>query len=103
MLLALLLAGLTLRGTVADAKTSTPVADAQVTIVELARSIRTDAEGKFEFRDVTPGKYTLTVSTIGYIFVRRPAEVSTKASLDLTIPLAEGTGTYSESVTVAAE
>jgi len=112
MLAALLLAALlapagqqtlTLRGTVVDAKTSTPVPDAQVTLVEPALTTRTGADGKFEFRDVTPGGYTLTVSTIGYIFVRRHTDVSAKATLDLTIPLAEGTGTYQETVTVAAE
>ena len=64
--------GATLRGVVTDAKTTTPVADAQVAIVELARTTRTGADGRFEFRNLPAGKYTLTVSTIGYIFVRRP-------------------------------
>jgi hypothetical protein len=94
---------LTLRGTVVNGTTNSPIADAQVTLVELARSTRTGADGKFEFTDVPIGGHTLTVSTIGYIFVRRRVDVSAKTPLDLTIPLAEGTGTYQETVTVAAE
>jgi hypothetical protein len=91
----------TIRGTVVDAGTNRPVKDAQVFLVEVARSVLTSADGHFEFTDVRPGTHTLTVSRIGYIFVRRRVPIAAGVALDITIPLAEGTGTYQETVTVA--
>jgi hypothetical protein len=91
----------TIRGTVVDAGTQAPVKDAQVFLVELARSVITGADGRFEFADVKPGTHTLTVSRIGYIFVRRRVPIAAGVTLDITVPLAEGTGTYQETVTVA--
>ena len=92
-----------LRGTIVDGKTGAPIKDARVTLVEASLDVRTAADGRFEFTKITPKTYTLTVSTIGYIFVRRQVEISANAIVDLTIPLAEGTGTYQEQVTVAAQ
>ncbi len=93
-----------IRGTVVDARTSAPLADARVTLVEASlddahrrgRKIRVRARRR-------PKTYTLTVSTIGYIFVRRTIELKANLDVDLLVPLAEGTGTYQEEVTVAAE
>src|SRR5512140_213602 len=90
-----------IRGTVVNAKTQAPIADARVTLVEASLDVRTGPDGRFEFARVPPKTYTLTVSTIGYIFVRRRIEVQSNVDIDLTIPLAEGTGTYQEQITVA--
>jgi hypothetical protein len=92
-----------LRGTIVDARTNAPIADARVTLVELNRSVRTDGSGRFEFRELAPRPVTLTVSTIGYIFVRRRIDIPGDAHVEITVPLAEGTGTYQEAVTVAAD
>lgn len=89
-----------LRGRIVDARTNAPVADAQVTLVEPARTARTDADGRFEFAGLAARSVTVTVSTIGYIFVRRRVEIAPGVNADLTIPLTEGTGTYQEAVTV---
>ena len=99
----------TIRGTIVDARTSAPIADARVTLAPLQaagddnganaiasdrlRWLNTGPDGRFEFGDVPPGAYTLTVSTIGYIFVRRTVDVSTTAPVEIVVPLAEGTGT----------
>jgi len=88
-------------GVVVNANTGAPIADARVLLVELSRSALTGADGRFEFGNVAAGRYTLTVSLIGYIFVHRQIAVTT-AGLDLTLPLSEGTGTYQETVTISA-
>ena len=61
----------TLTGTIVDAKTAAPIKDARVTLVEASLDVRTAADGRFEFPKIAPKTYTLTVSTIGYIFVKR--------------------------------
>lgn len=88
------------RGVLVDAGTNAPVSGAQVTLVEIARSMRTGADGRFAFDRIPTGKHTLTVSLIGYIFVRRDVELGPNVLIDLTVPLAEGTGTYQEIVSV---
>lgn len=90
------------KGVVVDAKTNAPITDAKISITEASLTTKTDANGRFEFAHVAPGEYSLTVSTIGYIFVKRKIVVA-DATLELTIPLAEGTGTYQETVTVSDE
>src|SRR5689334_16967270 len=90
------------RGVVADEKTNAPLAGARVLIVESSRATLTAADGRFEFSGVAPGHYTIAVSFIGYIYVRRPIDVAANAIVELTVPLAEGTGTYRETVTVNA-
>jgi hypothetical protein len=87
--------------TVIDARTNAPIADAMVQLNRQGdpdRSAQTDAQGVARF-DAPQGRYVLTVSTIGYIFVRRPVQVSSQP-LAVTIPLVEGTGAYQEAVTV---
>lgn len=91
-----------IRGLVVDATTNAPLADARVEIVDLGRSTHTNAGGRFEFTAIPPGAHTLTVSTIGYIFVRRNIDAPATGVLDLTLPLTGGTGAYRETVTVAA-
>src|SRR5688572_819430 len=81
------------RGQVIDARTQAPIPGALVTLVEIARPVLTDASGRFDLGDVAAGRATLTVSVVGYIFVRRELDVGT-ARLDLQIPLSEGTGAY---------
>ena len=99
--------------TVIDARTNAPVADAlvqmrqanadsTVRLDDANRAIQTDANGVARFTDLPEGRYLLTVSTIGYIFVRRTVQITAKP-LAVTVPLAEGTGAYQEAVTVGAE
>jgi hypothetical protein len=64
------------------------------------RSILTDAHGRFELRDLPPGTRRLFVSVVGYALVQRDVAVTAGAVLDLTIPMSEGTGSYTSSVTV---
>lgn len=97
---------------VIDARTGAPLADAQVQLRREAPApppaaapeyaMQTDAAGVARFPVVPHGRYTLAVSTIGYIFVRRTIAIAAQP-VSLVVPLSEGTGAYQESVTVAAD
>src|SRR6185503_2143223 len=58
---------------------------------------------RFELSNVQPGRQTLYVSIVGFILVKRTVEVAPNQSVDLTILLSEGTGTYTEELTVSGE
>jgi hypothetical protein len=99
-------------GRVIDSATHAPVPDARVVLAPIDRSratdgrsqtVETDVAGQFEFADVPAGPYELTVSTVGYIFVRRRLVVAPGATIELTLPLAEGAGTYEEAITVTTD
>ena len=45
----------TIRGTVLDRAGGTPIADVSVRIQDAAQAVTTDAAGRFELRDVSPG------------------------------------------------
>jgi hypothetical protein len=92
----------TLRGTVVDAKTAKAIESARVVLVEFGHPALTGADGRFEFKDVPARVYTLNVSLIGYSFVARSVTLEAGVPLELTVPLAEGTGSYQETVTVKA-
>jgi len=92
-----------LRGTVVSAATSGPISDVLVSLAGEGRAMKTGADGHFEFRDLSPRRYTLTCSTIGYIFVRRRLDVPAGTVVEISVPLAEGTGTYQETVTVTSD
>jgi outer membrane cobalamin receptor len=64
--------------------------------------VATDASGRFELRDVPAGTRNLLVSIVGFILVKRTLQVSAGETVDLTVVLSEGTGTYSENVMVTA-
>lgn len=88
-------------GTVVDARTGAPLAQVMVLIEGTAASTQTGSDGTFTLPS-PPGRQTLFVSIVGYALVRREVVVAPGLPA-LTIPLAEGTGTYSESVTVSAD
>ena len=93
----------TIRGTVLDVANGTPVADVSVQLQDAAQKVKTDGSGRFELAGVTPGPHTVYVSIVGFILVKRAVQVAPGETVELTIALTEGTGTYSESVTVTTE
>jgi hypothetical protein len=64
------------------------------------RRTLSNAQGRFVLADLPAGRGVLEVSLIGYALVRRDVDVPAGGTLELTLPLAEGTGTYTEDVEV---
>ena len=95
--------GATIRGVVVDRADGTPIADVSVQVQDSKQSVETDAEGRFELTGVAPGQVTLHISLVGFILVKRTVDLTDGGTIDLTVVLSEGTGTYSETVTVGGE
>lgn len=55
-----------LKGTVTNNADGTPIRGALVTIVELSKTAATDSLGKYLFKPIANGKYTMTVSATGF-------------------------------------
>lgn len=94
--------GATVKGRIVDAGTGAGLARVLVAIEDGGPSTQTDEKGAFVLSDVPTGRRKLFVSVVGYALARRDVDVPA-AGLDLTIPLSEGTGTYTETVVVAAD
>lgn len=90
-------------GHVVDARTGAGLERVLVLMEPAGPSTRTDAAGAFTLPAVPAGPQRLYVSIVGYILVRRELTVPRGGTADVTIPLSEGTGTYTETVTVAAD
>ncbi|HEV3486823.1 MAG TPA: carboxypeptidase-like regulatory domain-containing protein, partial [Vicinamibacterales bacterium] len=93
----------TIRGRVVDARTGAPLEQVLVLIDQGRQAAQTSADGRFQIGGVEPGLRRLFVSVVGYALVQRDVTVVGAQALELVIPLTEGTGTYTESVIVAAD
>ena len=91
-----------IEGTVIDARTGVPLADVFVQLSGTGAQVVSDQAGRFGFEAIPPGPHTLLVSVVGYGLVRRELDLAAGARLTLTIQVAEGATTYTESVTVTA-
>ncbi|MCE7072156.1 TonB-dependent receptor [Dyadobacter sp. CY327] len=60
----------TIRGTVQDADTKSPLAGATVALISPQTGTITDAQGAFRFDNLPTGRYQLSVSYVGYETVR---------------------------------
>jgi hypothetical protein len=92
-----------IKGRVVDARTGAGLGKVLISVEDGGPSTVTDDAGAFELTRVTSGVRHLYVSVVGYILVRREVRVVAGAAVDLTIPLSEGTGTYTETVTVTGD
>jgi hypothetical protein len=90
-------------GRVLDATTAAPLAGVVVEVQTTGHSVRTDDHGRFVLAGIPAGRHPLFVSTIGYGLARPVVDVRAGARTELDVPLAEGTGAYTERVTVTAD
>jgi len=56
----------TFAGTVLADTTGTPLENAEVTLTDLARTVRTDRRGAFRFHDIPLGPHLVSVKRVGY-------------------------------------
>jgi hypothetical protein len=75
-------------GTVRNASTLAPIANATVTVLGLDRTVQTDAEGHFRFGGLDPGPYALRVTASGFVALDRaitvPATILNAYDVSLT-------------------
>ena len=89
----------TVRGVIVDARDGSPLREVSVRL-QGGKTTVTGDDGRFELTDVPAGTRELYVSVVDFMLVKRTIVVPAGGVLDITIPVAPGTGTYSESVTV---
>ena len=103
----------TIRGVIVDARDGTPIEKVSVRVQDPTSSLparrvttnqttQTGSDGRFELEQVPAGRRELYVSAVDFILIRRSVEVPAGDVLDITIPIAAGTGTYSETVNVSS-
>ena len=88
-------------GTIVDARDGTPLEKVSVRVQDTKLAALTASDGRFQLDDVPAGRREVFVSSVDFILVRRVVDVVAGATLDITIPIAAGTGTYSETVNVS--
>ena len=77
----------TLKGLVFDAETRTGLIGAHVKLLETGQATFTDELGIFSFHDLPSGKFTVSVSYIGFVNASLEADVKDHESTSVKIPL----------------
>lgn len=89
-------------GLVVDAGSGAPLERARVALDGHEARAHSNANGRFVLGDLPAGAGVLEVSLVGYALARQDVVVPPAGTLQITIRLAEGTGTYNEDVEVTA-
>jgi hypothetical protein len=89
-----------IHGIVVDTKEGTGIRSVSVRLQSTGRTVVTRDDGRFEIENVLVGDQELYVSAVDFILVKRTVTVAAGSTTDVTIVLAEGTGTYTETVDV---
>ncbi len=74
-------------GVLRDAETGSPVAAAEVRLLEMRRRELSRADGRFHFLDIRPGRYTLSVERIGYAPAERTVVVAAGETVEVSVEL----------------
>ena len=88
-------------GTIVDARDGTPLEKVSVRVHDTPLATLTTSDGRFQLDSVPAGRRELYVSSVDYVLVRRFVDVIAGDTTAITIPIAAGTGTYSETVNVS--
>ena len=90
----------TIHGVVLDTRGGVPLRRVSVRLQKTERVTVTGDDGRFEIDQVPAGDQELYVSAVDFILVKRAVSVRAGEASDVTIVMAEGTGTYTETVNV---
>lgn len=92
----------TIEGLVLHAFTRAPLEGVSVQLDGWPSDIRTDATGRFLFRRIDAGTWTLRASTLGFVLVTRAVRVARGTTVSITLNLSPSVPrTHSEYVTVS--
>ncbi len=90
----------TVQGVVVDTEGGSPLEAVTVRLQATGAVVTTDADGRFRFTGITAGEHDLYVSVVNFLLVTRRVIVTPDVVTDLTIALTQGTGRYTETVSV---
>jgi len=74
-----------LSGLVRDEALNKPVADAEVFIQEINKLVQTNSKGKYEFKELEAGAYSLLVFVVGYNVVEKKLNIHEDTILDINL------------------
>src|SRR5699024_3368149 len=77
----------TLIGTITDRETSEPIGYAYLYLEEAGRTITAHSDGRFKFKDIPAGDYTLRSTRIGYQTVFQTVTIKPNDTTEVTIRL----------------
>lgn len=92
-----------IRVLVVEARTGAPLPGVMVRLLPGNLEQQTDADGRVTLPAPKPGSYRLQVSLVSFAYLERTLVVEAGKPIDLTIPLAEGSGAVEEHVTVRGD
>lgn len=73
------------KGSVLDGTTGEPIPDVTVTIEETGQSVKTDANGEFQFQGIVPlGEQVLKIEKVDYVTKRYPIVVNEGQTVDIS-------------------
>ena len=74
-----------LKGTVVDEATGSPIFGANVIIESIQKGTSTNEEGKFDLSNIPSGTYNVKVSMVSYITLNRTVEVTKNLTIDFKL------------------
>jgi hypothetical protein len=74
-------------GTVSDVATEEPISGAEIGLSPGGKTKTTAADGRFEFKDLEPAQYTITVQKTGYTTNRKTVKVEADENENASIQL----------------
>ena len=92
-----------IKGHVYDQKTGEPLVGASVKIENTDKATLTGLDGSFEFKKVTPGKFTLKVSYISYKSFTKLLTILNEDNPSIKVYLGEETGNELSEITIAVK